>query len=158
MRILKGSTLAETLMMMLVAGIVFLSVADGLTIFTRLQTRRTRELLAAGRGADGYYRAETLLAGADSIESCWEGLALYRSGSRSQLLLRDSALLYVAGEFRDTLLRDVGSLCLYRFDAQADTVEVGIEGFNARFPVRLHPLQSYEEALKEMERGYGYEE
>lgn len=34
--LLRGSTLVETLVMMLVAGIVFLTVMDGMTLFTRL--------------------------------------------------------------------------------------------------------------------------
>lgn len=44
MRTLTGSTLAETLVMMIVAGVVFLSVMDGLTLFTRLQTQRAAAL------------------------------------------------------------------------------------------------------------------
>lgn len=39
-RTFRASTLAETLVMMLVAGIVFLTVMDGLTLFSRLQAQR----------------------------------------------------------------------------------------------------------------------
>ena len=56
---LRASTLVETLVMMLVAGIVFLAVMDGLTLFTRLQARRTETLLEIGRRRDGYFRVES---------------------------------------------------------------------------------------------------
>ena len=42
--LLRGSTLVETLVMMLVAGIVFLTVMDGMTLFTRLQVRRAEDV------------------------------------------------------------------------------------------------------------------
>lgn len=48
-RTFRASTLAETLVMMLVAGIVFLTVMDGLTLFSRLQAQRMEALTAAGR-------------------------------------------------------------------------------------------------------------
>ena len=59
--LLRGSTLVETLVMMLVAGIVFLTVMDGMTLFTRLQVRRAEALLAAVRKVDGYYRTLSLV-------------------------------------------------------------------------------------------------
>lgn len=52
-RTFRASTLAETLVMMLVAGIVFLTVMDGLTLFSRLQAQRMEALTAAGRRIDG---------------------------------------------------------------------------------------------------------
>lgn len=112
-RAFRASTLAETLVMMLVAGIVFLTVMDGLTLFSRLQAQRMEALTAAGRRVDGYYRVVWLISRADSIlPGASAQLELYRGGSRSELSLRDSALVFSCGDFRDTLLRGVGTLRL----------------------------------------------
>ena len=43
----------ETLVMMLVAGIVFLTVMDGMTLFTDCRHGGRRRCLAAGRRVDG---------------------------------------------------------------------------------------------------------
>ena len=99
--------------MMLVAGIVFLTVMDGLTLFSRLQAQRMEALTAAGRRIDGYYRVVWLISRADSIRpGAPVQLELYCGGSRSELSLRDSALVFSCGDFRDTLLRGVGTLRL----------------------------------------------
>lgn len=112
-RTFRASTLAETLVMMLVAGIVFLTVMDGLTLFSRLQAQRMEALTAAGRRIDGYYRVVWLISRADSIRpGAPVQLELYCGGSRSELSLRDSALVFSCGDFRDTLLRGVGTLRL----------------------------------------------
>ena len=96
MRTLTGSTLAETLVMMIVAGVIFLSVMDGLTLFTRLQTQRAAALVENGRASEGYYRLENLIADADSICDEAGGLVLFRSGQQGLLAIRDSILLYNA--------------------------------------------------------------
>lgn len=156
---LRGSTLAETLVMMLVAGIVFLTIMDGLSLFSRLQARRIETLTAAGRQRDGYYRAVSLISRADSILSGVSGhLDLYHGGCRSELSLRDSSLVFSGGDFRDTLLPGVGTLRLETGGSAPDTVTIGFAGgFAAKFPVRSAARQ-YEAALKEIEDNYVYEE
>lgn len=154
---LRGSTLVETLVMMLVAGVVFLAVMDGLTLFTRLQTRRAGVLLENGRRRDGYFRLEALTAGADSICTGREGVAVFCSGRQSVLALCDSTLVYRTGEFRDTLLSGVAGLRLSGTDP--DTLEVALaEGFALRFPVKIPPREQYRRSLEEIEEGYDYEE
>lgn len=154
---LQGSTLVETLVMMLVAGIVFLAVMDGLTLFTRLQARRTEALLTAGRQCDGYFRIESLVAGADSILTGHGELEIYRSGRRTVLSLCDSAVVYHSGDFRDTLLRDVMALGLSGDDP--DTLQIGLtRGFTVRFPVVFPVAEQYRRSLDKIENGYGYEE
>lgn len=154
---LRGSTLVETLVMMLVAGVVFLAVMDGLTLFTRLQTRRAGVLLENGRRRDGYFRLEALTAGTDSICTGREGVAVFCSGRQSVLALCDSALVYRTGEFQDTLLSGVAGLRLSGTDP--DTLEVALaEGFALRFPVKIPPRERYRRSLDEIEEGYDYEE
>ena len=50
---LRGSTLAETLVMMLVAGIVFLAAMEALTLVSRLVARRAAVLVEEGEEARG---------------------------------------------------------------------------------------------------------
>lgn len=153
---LRASTLVETLVMMLVAGIVFLAVMDGLTLFTRLQARRAEALLENGRRRDGYFRLESLAAGADSIRSGRGGLDVFHGGRHSVLALCDSALVYHAEEFRDTLMAGVAGLKLSGDDP--DTLEVILaEGFTVRFLVATSPAERYRVSLEEIEEGYEYE-
>lgn len=160
---LRGSTLAETLVMMIVAGIVFLSVMDGMTLFTRLQTQRIEALAANGQLVDGYFRAEMLIAAADSL--CGEGpeLILYSNGSLRVLALRDSALIVLAEGFRDTLMTGIGAFRLAGYIPQApDTVEIAVHAaereFTVKFPAPQASAKQYERALEQIEQTYGYEE
>ncbi|WP_418449963.1 hypothetical protein [Alistipes sp.] len=154
---LRGTTLVETLVMMLVAGIVFLAVMDGLTLFTRLQTPRAEALLTGGRQRYGYFRLEALVSGADSILTGRDRLEVYCGGRLSELSVRDSALVYRVVEFRDTLLTGVAGMGLSR--AKPDTLEVALAaGFTVRFPVKSPSAERYRESLDELEKGYGYEE
>ena len=156
-------TLAETLVMMLVAGIVFLATMEALTLVSRLVARRAAVLVEAGRQRDGIFRLGQLLTTADSIRSAEGGgtgelLYLYRAGGETTLTTRDSAAVFVAGEFRDTLLRRVGPMRLVRCDAASDTLEIGMPGRTLKFPVLRPARERYEKAIAEIENGYGYED
>lgn len=154
---LRASTLMETLVMMLVAGIVFLAVMDGLTLFTRLQARRVEALLENGRRRDGYFRLESLAAGADSILTGRGGVDIFRGGRHSVLILCDSALVYHVGEFRDTLMAGVAGLELS--GDEPDTLEVAFaDGFRVCFALKTPKGEQYGKSLDEVEDGYGYEE
>jgi hypothetical protein len=137
----------------------FLTVMDGMTLFTRLQVRRAEALLAAGRKVDGYYRTLSLITAADSVcPAAPEWLTLYGGGRQAELILRDSVLVYRAGAFLDTLSDGVCLLRLEKCTAAPDTVQVGFgAGFTAGFPVPA-PARLYRIVLDEIEEGYGYEE
>lgn len=163
MKTLTGSTLAETLVMMIVAGIIFLSVMDGLTLFTRLQTQRAGMLVRNGQLADNYYRLETLVSDADSI--CDEAgmLAVFRAGKGATLAVRDSALLYIVADYRDTLFRPAENLLLLKGDeGRPDTVSVRIRpeasGLTIRFAARAKQKENYRTDLNRIEEGYGYDD
>ena len=161
---LRGSTLAETLVMMLVAGIVFLAAMEALTLVSQLVARRTAVLVEAGRQRDGIFRLGQLLVTADSVRGAEGGadaggcMYLYRAGGETTLTTRDSAAVFVAGEFRDTLLRRVGHMQLLRCDAAADTLEIDIEGHMLKLPVLRHARESYGRRIAEIEKDHGYEE
>lgn len=163
MRTLTGSTLAETLVMMIVAGVVFLSVMDGLTLFTRLQTQRAAALVENGRAAEGYYRLENLIADADSICDEAGGLVLFRSRQQGLLAIRDSILLYVAADYRDTLFRTAENLSRFKGESgQPDTVSVGVRMGKTELTIRVAARpgreENYRMELNRIEEGYGYDE
>lgn len=161
---LRGSTLAETLVMMLVAGIVFLAAMEALTLVSQLVARRTSGLVEAGRQRDGIFRLGQLLTTADSIRGAEGGvdagerMYFYRAGREAALTTRDSAAVFVAGEFRDTLLSRVGHMRLLCCDAAADTLEIDVEGRTLKLPVPRPARESYERRIAEIENGYGYED
>ena len=160
---LRGSTLAETLVMMLVAGIVFLAAMEALTLVSRLVARRAAVLVEAGRQHDGIFRLGQLLVTADSVRGAAGGgtgelLYLYRAGGETTLTTRDSAAVFVAGEFRDTLLRRVGHMQLLRCDAAADTLEIDVGSHMLKLPVLRPAWESYGRRIAEIEKDHGYEE
>lgn len=150
-RTLKGSTLVETLVMMIVAGIVFLSVMDALGLFTRLQMRRMEQMQANSRIVDGYYRTESLISTADSVDRAENKVVLYRDGRSAQLSLDAEALVYSTGEFRDTLLGEVRRLHL-----SGDTVGIELPLFTIEFAACPRAVEQYATALERIEQGYGY--
>lgn len=159
---LRASTMVETLVMMLVAGIVFLAVMDGMTLFMRLQTQRAAAILENRRFAEGYSRLESLVAGADTLRMSDGRLSLFRDGRQTTLEVRDSALICMYGDLRDTLLRPVASLSLRQSDAHCtDTVAVTVRMprsmFTIRFAVQPSSRESYRTTLQLLEEGYGYE-
>ena len=163
MKTLTGSTLAETLVMMIVAGVIFLSVMDGLTLFTRLQTQRAAALVENGRAAEGYYRLENLIADADSICDEAGGLVLFRSGQQGLLAIRDSILLYVAADYRDTLFRAAENLSRFKGESgQPDTVSVRVRMGKTELTIRVVTRpgreENYRMELNRIEEGYGYDE
>lgn len=160
---LRGSTLAETLVMMIVAGIIFLSVMDGLRLFNRLLVQRMRTIEASGRITAGYYRLEALVAGTDSLYLRNGVLQLYCGAEGPTLEVADSALVCRRGALCDTLLRSVDGLYPVPGNGMiADTVVVGYcasaGGFALRFASKKPMERHYEISIGQIEEGYGYEE
>ena len=157
---LRGSTLTETLVVMLVTGIVFLAAMEALT----LVARRAAVLVEAGRQRDGIFRLGQLLTTADSVRGAEGGadagecMHLYRAGGETTLTTRDSAAVFVAGEFRDTLLHRVGHMQLLRCDAAADTLEIDVGSHMLKLPVPQPARESYGRRIAEIEKDHGYEE
>lgn len=154
---LHGSTLVETLAMMLVAGVVFLAVMDGLSLFTRLQTRRVEALLTTERLREGYFRLEALVEDSDSILTQQDGAELFRSGRQAFLSLEDSTLFYRTETLQDTLLWGVAAI--RRSGDKPDTLEIVLANeVTIRFPVKPRAGAVYLDALERIENEYGYEE
>ena len=97
-RSMHGSTLVETLVMMLVAGIVFLGVMEALSLFSGITARRSAALYEIGVQRDGFYRLEQLLSTADSLTARITTLSLLCSvGRREDALLFGVRIPYCCG-------------------------------------------------------------
>ncbi|WP_417171766.1 hypothetical protein [Alistipes putredinis] len=162
---LRGSTLAETLVMMLVSGIVLLAVTEGLVLFFRLQIRQAETLFTAECVREGFYRTEWLVTFADSVTNDARGfgedvsLRVWRNGCATSLRLSDSVLLYTDGGFRDTLLRNVSALRLMENEAGVNSVAIRCgTGLTARFHISATARERHRIKMEEIENGYGYKE
>lgn len=160
--VLQGSTLAETLVMMIVAGVVLMGAMEGMTLFNRLLLSRTEALLARKRTTDGYYRMESLVAEADSVRMENGNLVLFRAEKTACIEIHDSALIYRMIPFCDTLLYPVEYLRVARGLSGADTVLIELcqpaGRFILRFSLRPSPEDSYHTQIEKIENGYGYDE
>ena len=119
--------------------------------------------MRAARQRAGIFRLGQLLTTADSVRGAAGGgtgelLYLYRAGGETTLTTRDSAAVFVAGEFRDTLLRRVGHMQLLRCDAAADTLEIDVGSHMLKLPVLRPAWESYGRRIAEIEKDHGYEE
>ena len=152
---------------MILSGIVFLSVMDGLGLLRRFLDRTSQRITGHTEQYAGYFRTVDLAGDSDSLVSEGEGtLALYRKGGiHARLLLVDSALIVRQDERSDTLLRNVVRLRTVpepTLGARIDTMIVELRteqdsvlsiGFLSRRPP--DPLL---EKLSEQEARYKYEE
>lgn len=152
---LRASTLAETLVMMIVAGIVFLLVTEGLGIFGRLQERVIAAMESGGRIRETVYRMRSFAESADSIERAGAGVVMFRDGTEAGLRLSDSALIYRKADFTDTLTTGVERLELTEYDDAPDTLAITVRRaertFTARFGVRRNPQAEYMQEIKRIE-------
>lgn len=152
---LRASTMVETLVMMIVAGIVFLTVTEGLGMFMRLQTRRIVLMERSGRLREGVFRLEALAGDADSVEFMGMSVVVHRNGAEAMLTLSDSALVYRRGGFADTLLTGVGLMRLEEYGYAPDTLEVTIRSRDRALAVRLGIRRNlraeYEDGIRSVE-------
>ncbi len=160
----KGSTIAETLVMMIVAGVIFIAIMDGWIIFGRLQIEKIESITQNSKLYESYHRIESLIALADSVSSESQGdISIYTSGRLSKFYLEDSTLLFARDELYDTLLSHVAKLELLTFEYSApDSVLIKVI-YNAtplemRFSIKESAYKSYQQTISEIENRYDYKE
>lgn len=160
-----ASTLVEVLILMILSGIVFLSVMDGLGLLRRFLDRTAQRIAGHTEQYAGYFRTVDLAGDSDSLVLESEGtLALYRRGGvHARLSLADSALIVRQDERSDTLLRNVARLRTASGpDRRIDTMIVELRtdqdsvlsiGFVSR-----RPPDALFDKLSEQEAKYRYKE
>lgn len=148
---LRGSTLVETLVTMLVAGIVLASVMEGLTLFVRLQLRQVGAEYAAMRIRTGFDALVAAISAADSVSDAGPGrVGIHRHGEVRFLTSGDSSLSLESEHGCDTLLPAVILLRLDEY-AGADTLTIGFaDGRTVKIAVR-NAAGEYDALLSEIE-------
>ena len=162
-----ASTLVEVLILMILSGIVFLSVMDGLGLLRHFLDRTAQRIAGHTEQYAGYFRTVDLAGDSDSLVLESEGaLALHRRGGvHARLSLADSALIVRQDERSDTLLRNVVRLRTVpepTLGARIDTMIVELRteqdsvlsiGFVSR-----RPPDALLDQLSGLEATYRYEE
>jgi hypothetical protein len=183
---LQGWTLSETLIVMIVAGIVFLAVMDGMVLFGRYASRKTGQITGNMRLYEGYYLLRHIAAEADSVAAAgnpvWEfsaagggvgsgggtgsrRITLFREGrAMAELIETDSLLIARRISRIDTLIAGVSGLALIeaRDITGADTLKLTVripEGdpLMLSFPVVPATDRLAIKTIEEREKQYIYE-
>lgn len=158
---LPASTLSEILVVMILAGIVFLSVFDGFSLFQRLLLRIQGRLDHSIERIDSYYRLESLFSGSDSIRGDAKQLDLYRRGAIRERIRIDDSLLVVTRPGNemppDTLLRGVSEAAIVRnpdFPERIDSLLLVNDTIRLRLGVRIREERRAEAEIKKIEQSY----
>lgn len=162
---IEGWTLAETLVTMIVAGVVFLALMDGLLLFNRYTGRKAVEITGNMRLYEGHSHLEYLAATSDSLSADGTTVTLYRHGKQfAELSESDSLLVVRTGSMHDTLMYGVAGLGVYESPVATDSDSVSLsvsisEGGNIHisFPVRLPVEKQAMEIIREHEKQFAYE-
>jgi Tfp pilus assembly protein PilE len=161
---IQGWTLTETLVMMIVAGVVFLAVMDGLVLFNRYTQQKTALITANIRLYEGYYHLRHLTATADSIAVGNGYVRLYRGDNIfTDLVEIDSMLIARTGAMADTLMQRIFDLRKSENRSETDslcltmTVAAGNRLYIS-FPIKSSAEEQIIESLREQENRYRYEE
>lgn len=158
---LQGWTLSETLVMMIIAGIVFVSVMDGITLFNRYASLKTGQIVGNMRLWEGYYILRDLTVAADSVSTGEAVVRLFREGEPvADLFETDSLLVARHGLRTDTLMSQISEPKLS--GTLPDTVLITILNQNGNplilsFPVVPPVHKRLIKNLEEQEARYEYE-
>lgn len=164
---LKAFTIAELLIYMIIAGIIFLSVMEGFSLMVRYSAARTEKIVSGSEYYNGYHRLTGLAMAADSISAGeYDDIVLFLRGVPSAgLSVADSLLIAEKSGLRDTLLRNVARMRIIASDNVrniSDTlcIEVsppGSERLRIGFGITPPREKSAERDILENEKDYNYE-
>lgn len=158
-------TLVETLVVMIISGVVFLSVFEGFSLFRKYALHVTEKVNRNIEFYDGYYKLESLITSADSVVAVENGtVEIYRAGNiHCRLNQSDSTILNTIGDFEDRLLMNA----IIEFPAFSknrmvlDSLNISVSGTGRQFSFGFtvnRPIQSAAtEKIEQSEEGYGYE-
>lgn len=103
-------TITETLVAMLISGILLLGVYEGIGTIRRFTDKAVPRMLDGSDVMGGVERFEALFARTDSVHKSGERYLLYGVGEPVAVLRADSLLIVEFAESRDTLFRNVRSV------------------------------------------------
>lgn len=124
-RQLRGMTMPELLIVMIVSGIVFLLVFDGLSIIQRYEYLLDRKLSANSGLLYSHQVLETILENTDSIRKTDNTLLLYMSNDPviQYLEIDTSCILLRREEYTDTLFSKLTDITFHPISAGSAWVD-----------------------------------
>lgn len=166
LRALPASTLVEMLVLMLLSGIVFLSVMDGLRLLRHHLIGQGARIGARSALYGDYFRLHELMLRTDSIVQTGVECILWERGRPFARIARADSGLRVSADGRtDTLFDRVaffGAIADPFRIRQADTILVGFPaGSDSSVVLRFSPSPRRREIpgrILENEKKYAYEE
>ena len=103
-----ASTLVEMLIVIIVSGILFIALFDGVDLVRRYTSRLNKVLAAGNSLLDSYQQLDHLFLSCDSVTASTGIFCFYKSGERLALVEhRDSLLVCTRSIGVDTLFRGV---------------------------------------------------
>ena len=163
---LPGSTLAEVLVFMIVAGIVFLIIFEGFTLFSKYSSSKYDNIYQRSSFYNAYDNLRTLTSNADSIRLNQDGEIILYSRNDIPIVLqhKDSLLIINHAGTTDTLIRNVGYIELTgtrRALGNCDSLMVYVNTYAnppviLKFPVRKNINEILIESFEKKESAYEY--
>ena len=128
-----ASTLVEMLIVIIVSGILFIALFDGVNLVRRY-TNRLNKMLAAGNSLlDSYQQLDHLFLSCDSVTASTGIFCFYKGGERLALVEhRDSLLVCTRSIGVDTLFREVEEIRI----VPVWNIPVLVDSLGVRFRVR----------------------
>lgn len=160
---LKGMTMPELLVTMIIAGILFLSVMDGFRLFYRYTSRVSDRISGNMDFYDSYYSLGELITAADSMVYNGENVGVYSDGMQTASLYEaDSSIMMEVGERCDTILPKASFIFSEHIGyGLVDSLAISAmhNGESVRFSFMVNtPVEvRLSESAEEQESSYGYE-
>ena len=128
-----ASTLVEILIVIIVSGILFIALFDGVNLVRRY-TNRLNKMLAAGNSLlDSYQQLDHLFLSCDSVTASTGIFCFYKGGERLALVEhRDSLLVCTRSIGVDTLFREVEEIRI----VSVRDIPVLVDSLGVRFRAR----------------------
>ena len=128
-----ASTLVEMLIVIIVSGILFIALFDGVNLVRRY-TNRLNKMLAAGNSLlDSYQQLDHLFLSCDSVTASTGIFCFYKGGERLALVEhRDSLLVCTRSIGVDTLFREVEEIRI----VPVWNIPVPVDSLGVRFRAR----------------------
>lgn len=154
---IQGSTLIEILVTMIIIGIVFLIVEEGLTIVNKICIKHINISQKNNLLRDSYSQLKTILSNVDSVvHSCHGTIEIYKEDNCLELILCDSVLINQSCSQQDTLLTNIYGI---RYsEVEPNLLEIiFMDGDRFFSYIKLSPQVKYQNTMTEIEKGYGYQ-
>ena len=130
---LAASTLVEMLIVIIVSGILFIALFDGVNLVRRYTNRLNKTLAAGNSLLDSYQQLDHLFLSCDSVIGGPESFCFYKSGERLVLVEhRDSLLVCTRSIGVDTLFREVEEIRI----VPVRDIPVPVDSLGVRFRSR----------------------